>query len=224
MTRTTLKKPFIWLFSALDPAGGSPAPFECRPGGGAGRLPSGAALPRTAGAGRGRTVPGDAPALVVAVALLQRLPSPLAMSLNQVDCCVGGTASNVVTLIARAEVALSVVITTLSAVKAVLLIPRSPVCWPAASWRRRLPGLANPGPAGPTPAGAPHHQHRGGHAELKPGRGAGLLRPCGLTLTALPGTISAVVHAVLAIVQTNCRRYLGRLGVRLGKKRRAGGG
>lgn len=51
---------------------------------------------------------------------------------------------------------------------------------PAAPWRRLLPGLADPRPAGPTPAGAPHHQHRGGHAELRPGRGAGPLRLCRL--------------------------------------------
>ena len=38
-------------------------------------------------------------------------------------CCPGGTVSNVVTLIARADVALSVMMATLSTLAAVLLIP-----------------------------------------------------------------------------------------------------
>jgi len=40
-----------------------------------------------------------------------------------VGCCPGGTASNVVTLIARADVALSVVMTTASTLLAVVLTP-----------------------------------------------------------------------------------------------------
>ena len=39
-------------------------------------------------------------------------------------CCPGGTASNVVALIARADVALSVVMTTLSTLAAVVQTPR----------------------------------------------------------------------------------------------------
>lgn len=63
------------------------------------------------------------PALAALVAALLRLPPPLAVGLILVGCCPGGTASNVVTLIARADVALSVVMTTLSTLAAVLLTP-----------------------------------------------------------------------------------------------------
>ncbi len=45
------------------------------------------------------------------------------MGLILVGCCPGGTVSNVVTLIARADVALSVMMATLSTLAAVLLIP-----------------------------------------------------------------------------------------------------
>jgi BASS family bile acid:Na+ symporter len=63
------------------------------------------------------------PALAALVAVLLRLSPPLAVGLILVGCCPGGTASNVVTLIARADVALSVVMTTLSTLAAVLLTP-----------------------------------------------------------------------------------------------------
>lgn len=63
------------------------------------------------------------PALAALVAALLRLPPPLAVGLILVGCCPGGTASNVVTLIARADVALSVVMTTFSTLAAVLLTP-----------------------------------------------------------------------------------------------------
>ena len=64
------------------------------------------------------------PALAAAVAALLRLPAPLAVGLILVGCCPGGTASNVVALIARADVALSVVMTSLSTLAAVVFTPR----------------------------------------------------------------------------------------------------
>jgi BASS family bile acid:Na+ symporter len=51
------------------------------------------------------------------------LPTPFAVGLILVACCPGGTASNVVSFIARADVALSVVMTTVSTLAAVLLTP-----------------------------------------------------------------------------------------------------
>ena len=64
------------------------------------------------------------PALAAAIAALLRLPAPLAVGLILVGCCPGGTASNVVAMIARADVALSVVMTSLSTLAAVVLTPR----------------------------------------------------------------------------------------------------
>jgi len=58
-----------------------------------------------------------------AVATALELPAPLAVGLILVGCCPGGTASNVVTLIARADVALSVTMTTCSTLAAVALTP-----------------------------------------------------------------------------------------------------
>ena len=57
------------------------------------------------------------------VATLMELDTPLAVGLILVACCPGGTASNVVTYIARADVALSVVMTACSTVAAVVLTP-----------------------------------------------------------------------------------------------------
>jgi bile acid:Na+ symporter, BASS family len=51
------------------------------------------------------------------------LPTPFAVGLILVACCPGGTASNVVSFIARADVALSVAMTTASTLAAVLLTP-----------------------------------------------------------------------------------------------------
>ena len=62
--------------------------------------------------------------LAAAIAALLRLPAPLAVGLILVGCCPGGTASNVVAMIARADVALSVVMTSLSTLAAVVLTPR----------------------------------------------------------------------------------------------------
>jgi hypothetical protein len=57
--------------------------------------------------------------------------------------------------------------------------------------------MADPGPAGPTPAGAPHREDRGGDAELRAGGGAGPLGVRRFSAYRLAGAISAVVHAVL---------------------------
>ena len=57
------------------------------------------------------------------VGKLFALPTPLAIGLILVGSCPGGTASNVVTYIARANVALSVALTTISTVAAVVLTP-----------------------------------------------------------------------------------------------------
>ncbi len=57
------------------------------------------------------------------VATAMRLETPFAVGLILVACCPGGTASNVVTFIARADVALSVAMTTCSTIGAVVLTP-----------------------------------------------------------------------------------------------------
>ena len=64
------------------------------------------------------------PALAATLAWLLQLSPPLAVGLILVGCCPGGTASNVVVLIARADVALSVVMTTVSTAAAVVMTPR----------------------------------------------------------------------------------------------------
>ena len=51
------------------------------------------------------------------------LPAPLAVGLVIVACCPGGTASNVVTYLARAHVALSVLMTMCSTLAAVVMTP-----------------------------------------------------------------------------------------------------
>ncbi|WP_231598009.1 bile acid:sodium symporter family protein [Synechococcus sp. CBW1002] len=63
------------------------------------------------------------PSLAALVAWGLRLEPALAVGLILVGCCPGGTASNVVTLIGRGDVALSVVMTTLSTLLAVGLTP-----------------------------------------------------------------------------------------------------
>ncbi len=57
------------------------------------------------------------------VAHLLKLPTPFAVGLILVACCPGGTASNVVTYIARANVALSVLMTMCSTFGAVVMTP-----------------------------------------------------------------------------------------------------
>ena len=63
------------------------------------------------------------PLLGYSVAHLLMLPAPLAVGLILVSCCPGGTASNVVTYIARANVALSVLMTMCSTMGAILMTP-----------------------------------------------------------------------------------------------------
>ena len=63
------------------------------------------------------------PMLAALVAWMLGLAPPLAVGLILVGCCPGGTASNVVALIARADIALSVVMTSLSTLLAVVLTP-----------------------------------------------------------------------------------------------------
>ena len=57
------------------------------------------------------------------VARMLGLDTPFAVGLILVACCPGGTASNVVTYIARADVALSVLMTTATTLGAVVLTP-----------------------------------------------------------------------------------------------------
>ena len=57
------------------------------------------------------------------VATLLELDTPFAVGLILVACCPGGTASNVVTYLARADVALSVIMTTCTTLAAVILTP-----------------------------------------------------------------------------------------------------
>ena len=58
------------------------------------------------------------------VATVMDLDTPLAVGLILVACCPGGTASNVVTYIARADVPLSVLMTTCTTLGAVVMTPR----------------------------------------------------------------------------------------------------
>lgn len=63
------------------------------------------------------------PTAAWSLATLLDLPTPFAVGLILVGCCPGGTASNVVTYIAKADVALSVTMTTCSTLAAVILTP-----------------------------------------------------------------------------------------------------
>ncbi len=63
------------------------------------------------------------PLLGWGVARLFSLDTPFAVGLILVSCCPGGTASNVVTYLARADVALSVVMTLCSTLAAVVMTP-----------------------------------------------------------------------------------------------------
>lgn len=63
------------------------------------------------------------PALGWSMAWLYGLPTPLAVGLVLVSCCPGGTASNVIVFLARADVALSVAMTAASTLLAVVLTP-----------------------------------------------------------------------------------------------------
>ncbi|MCC6483255.1 MAG: bile acid:sodium symporter family protein [Armatimonadetes bacterium] len=63
------------------------------------------------------------PALGLSLARLYHLPKPFAVGLILVSCCPGGTASNVVSFIAKADVPLSVTMTACSTVLAVVMTP-----------------------------------------------------------------------------------------------------
>jgi bile acid:Na+ symporter, BASS family len=63
------------------------------------------------------------PFLGYAIAHSLKLPTPFAVGLILVGCCPGGTASNVVTYLARANVALSVLMTMCSTFGAILMTP-----------------------------------------------------------------------------------------------------
>lgn len=63
------------------------------------------------------------PLLGWGVGLIFKLPTELAVGLVLVACCPGGTASNVVTYLARANVCLSVTMTAISTLLAVVLTP-----------------------------------------------------------------------------------------------------
>jgi BASS family bile acid:Na+ symporter len=63
------------------------------------------------------------PSVGWALAWLYRLPTPFAVGLILVACCPGGTASNVVTFLARADVALSVAMTAASTILAIVMTP-----------------------------------------------------------------------------------------------------
>jgi BASS family bile acid:Na+ symporter len=73
------------------------------------------------------------PFLGWAVAHSLRLEAPLAVGLILVACCPGGTASNVVTYLARANVALSVLMTMCSTFGAVIMTPLL-TKWLAQTW------------------------------------------------------------------------------------------
>ena len=63
------------------------------------------------------------PALGWGLAMVYRLPTPFAVGLILVSCCPGGTASNVMSYLARADVALSVAMTAGSTFLAVVMTP-----------------------------------------------------------------------------------------------------
>ena len=63
------------------------------------------------------------PALGWTLATLFNLPTPFAVGLILVSCCPGGTASNVICFLARADVALSVSMTAISTLIAALMTP-----------------------------------------------------------------------------------------------------
>jgi len=78
---------------------------------------------------RGRVVPGIVlqytvmPALGWTIAAAFGLPTEFAVGLILVSCCPGGTASNVISFLARADVALSVTMTAASTLLAVVMTP-----------------------------------------------------------------------------------------------------
>ena len=84
---------------------------------------------RRIGRERNRVLPGVLlqytvmPALGWILGYLFDLPTPFAVGLVLVSCCPGGTASNVISYLAKADVALSVTMTALSTLLAALMTP-----------------------------------------------------------------------------------------------------
>ncbi len=84
---------------------------------------------RRVGRERARVLPGVVlqytvmPGLGWSLAALLDLPPPFAVGLILVSCCPGGTASNVISFLARADVALSVTMTAMSTLLAALMTP-----------------------------------------------------------------------------------------------------
>ena len=84
---------------------------------------------RRVGRERRRVLPGVLlqytvmPALGWGLGYLFDLPTPFAVGLVLVSCCPGGTASNVISYLAKADVALSVTMTALSTLLAALMTP-----------------------------------------------------------------------------------------------------
>jgi len=66
---------------------------------------------------------GVMPSLGWVLAAAFRLPTPFAVGLILVACCPGGTASNVISYLARVDVALSVAMTAVSTLLAVIMTP-----------------------------------------------------------------------------------------------------
>jgi BASS family bile acid:Na+ symporter len=84
---------------------------------------------RRVGRQRGRVLPGVLlqytvmPALGWSLGYLLALPTPFAVGLVLVSCCPGGTASNVIAYLAKADVALSVTMTAVSTLLAAVMTP-----------------------------------------------------------------------------------------------------
>ncbi|MCP1771816.1 putative Na+-dependent transporter [Neisseria perflava] len=62
------------------------------------------------------------------------LPPEIAVGVILVGCCPGGTASNVMTYLARGDVALSVAVTSVSTLLAPVLTRRFSCCWRGKCW------------------------------------------------------------------------------------------
>ena len=84
---------------------------------------------------------GGMPAIGWAVARILGLPPELAAGVVLVGSCPGGTASNVICYLARADVALSITLTTASTVLAVVATPLLTDLWLGASIAVDVPGM-----------------------------------------------------------------------------------
>jgi len=84
---------------------------------------------------------GGMPALAWLVARALDLPPELATGLVLVGACPGGTASNVICFLARADVALSITLTAVSTVAAVVATPLLTELWVGAAVDVDVPGM-----------------------------------------------------------------------------------